>query len=177
MALNDSIVNFHAQIFHNDSSCFNGRAQLLNHIQNELLPICDSYKFEIQFCSDEDGGANVIASLLNVFPIQRSLNVEITIKSSCSGLQMQLPVESISSWLNQNMTLKHDNDMSLFDWDNDNDNDKTTTTKIGIFWVWRFFEPLGWFVPNFQLPVYQTFLYQSTKFCAKIMFFKDWEVF
>ena len=38
--------------------------------------------------------------------------------------------------------------------------------KIGIFWVWQLitFEPLGRFVPNFQLPVYQTFLYQSTKF-------------
>ena len=104
-ALNDSIViTFHAQINYNDSSCFNGRAQFLNHIQNEFLPICASsrgYRFDIDFFSDENDGANAIASLLNIFAIKCCLNVEITIKSSGSGLQMQLPVEFISSWLNQ----------------------------------------------------------------------------
>ena len=80
---------------------FSDHSQFLDHLQNELLPICSSargYKFEVYFYSDTNAGANLIASILEMNPIVRCLALEIQVYGEQS---MHLPVESITNWLSR----------------------------------------------------------------------------
>ena len=97
------MITFIGEIDENDPNVFSNHLQFLNHIQEELLPICDSsfgYKFVIHFNSDKIAGANVIRQLLQMHPIDRCSNVEITLY----GLEKQpnqLPLEAISNFLHR----------------------------------------------------------------------------
>lgn len=78
---------------------FNDHSQFLDHIQNRLLPSCDSsrgYKFFIRFYTDANFATNVIFSLLKMAGVNCCPNVEISI---IADAEMQLPVEEISNWL------------------------------------------------------------------------------
>ena len=110
-ALNDThLITFIAGINENDPSKFSNHLQLLNHVQEELLPICDSsygYKFEIRFNSDKIAGANVIRQILQMPPIDRCSNVEISLHGLAYFYyehvlgRNKLPIEAISSFLHQ----------------------------------------------------------------------------
>ena len=104
-SLNGSnLITFEARINENIQSGFSNHLQLLNHIQEELMPIFDSshgYKFKVHFDSDANAGVNVIRQLLQMHPIDRCSNVEITLY----GLEEQpnqLPLEAISNFLHRN---------------------------------------------------------------------------
>ena len=78
---------------------FNGDSQLVNHLRDGLLPICDnsrSYKFIIQdeFVSDKEAPEDVLAPLLQIPQIISCPNVEIRFSRPT-----HLPVEVISRWL------------------------------------------------------------------------------
>ena len=80
--------------------------KLLDHIEKELLPICNaccSYKFDIRFNSDMNNLTTLIASILHLEPVIRCSNVQFDCKIS-PGLRwnyggVQLPVAPILSWL------------------------------------------------------------------------------
>ena len=100
MALNDSkLIHLICTVNPNGPNNFKNHFQLLEHVQNELLPICESsrgFKFEIEFYSSAD--TNLIESLLQMPPIYCCSNVEIELYEF-SKWPIQLPVESISGWL------------------------------------------------------------------------------
>ena len=102
-ALKDSnSIRFVARINQDDQSSFNDHSVLLNYFSEKLLQICDTsrrYEFEIHLRSDNNSGANVISSLLQMPPIIRCSNLEITLFFIEEALQ--LPVETISDWLNR----------------------------------------------------------------------------
>ena len=107
-ALNDSnLIQFEAICDQNDQTRthFGNHSQILNHLQKELLPICEfsrGYSFTIWFYSapEMNAGTNVIASLIQMPSIDhdRCLNLEIEL-GGFTGQIMQLPVEEISNWL------------------------------------------------------------------------------
>ena len=105
-ALKDSnSIRFVACINQDDQSSFNDHSILLNYFSEKLLQICDSsrrYEFEIHFRSDKEAGTNVISSLLQMPPISRCSNLEITL--FFIEEKMQLPLETISDWLNERKT-------------------------------------------------------------------------
>lgn len=98
--IDSNMIDFRARISaYDDGIDFSDHLQLLEYIRNRLLPICNSslgYKFYIDFESDFNSAANVIASLLQMPEIKRCANVEIKITSR---EQNQLPIETISNWL------------------------------------------------------------------------------
>lgn len=104
--INDAnLIHFFAQIRQNyRNHChFSGHSQLLDHIRKELLPNCTysrGYLFEISFYSDMNSAADVIISLLQMHPIKQCPNVEIRLYELAS-LPIQLPVKTISQWLNR----------------------------------------------------------------------------
>ena len=106
-ALKDSnSIRFVACISQNYPSCFSGHSVLLRYLSEQLLQICNSsrrYEFEIYFCSDKDASSNFISSLLKMPPISRCSYFEITLYRIEEA--QQLPVETISDWLNRK---KHD---------------------------------------------------------------------
>ena len=92
-------------------SSFSDHLQILNYLQKELLPVCGtprSYKFELYFNYDfprntngvDTCGANLIAQILQMRPIDRCSNVEIMLCGMYAPA-MQLPIEAISDWLHQ----------------------------------------------------------------------------
>ena len=108
-ALSDmNLLYFDAEInekfVHDFSSCSN----LLHHLRDELLPVCESsraYKFTIRFQPWEWKAniATTIESILQIPQIGRCPNVALKI-SSCyisSYSNVQLPVEAIAQWLHQ----------------------------------------------------------------------------
>ena len=106
-ALNDlNLLNFDAEISRNYGSVFSSYSNLLHHLCDELLPICESsraYKFTIHFQTTANTTV-IIESLLQIPQIGRCSNVRIKL----SGLwpwsnryNLQLPVEAIAQWLHQ----------------------------------------------------------------------------
>ena len=97
------MITFIGEINENDPNVFSNHLQFLNHIQEELLPICDSsfgYKFVIHFNSDKLAGANVIRQLLQTHPIDRCSNVEISLYGNFEQPN-ELPIEAISNFLHR----------------------------------------------------------------------------
>ena len=106
-ALNGSkLITFIGGIGGKDPSMFRNHLQLLNHIQDELLPMCDSshgYKFKIQFNSDTNAAANVIRIILQMHPIDRCSNVEIGLYGNFEQRNQlpRLPIKAISNFLHR----------------------------------------------------------------------------
>ena len=90
------------EIYQNDGRYFSSHSYLLDHFRNELLPLCGSsrgYKFNIHFHSEKIASTNVIASILQMDPIERCSTLEISLRDL--NRSMKLPIESISSWLHR----------------------------------------------------------------------------
>ena len=97
--------------YNRNDSLFAEYSHLLEHFQNELLSICESfrgYKLVIEysmFCYRSydvprcDTG--LLASILELPQIKRSAQFKIDLCCECDEEQTELPVEQISDWLNQ----------------------------------------------------------------------------
>lgn len=95
--------------YNRNDSLFAEYFHLLEHFQNELLPICESfrgYKLVIEYsmyCYRDvprcDTG--LLASILELPQIKRSAQFKIDLCCECDEEQTELPVEQISDWLNQ----------------------------------------------------------------------------
>ena len=95
-------INLSAKINQNDQRQFRNHSQLLGHLREQVLPICNSssfYSFHIDFQSENDGAANFIAQILQMCPINRGREVYFHYTNETF---IQLPVEDISNWLNRN---------------------------------------------------------------------------
>ena len=94
------MLEFNTNIGSNDKGDFSNHSQLLEHLLNRVLPICNSsrgYRFEIFFVSEENSATTVIvSSILHMSEIKRCSILEIHINY---GEQNQLPVMAISNWL------------------------------------------------------------------------------
>ena len=105
-ALKDSnSIRFFADINQDDQSSFSDHSIFLSYLDEQLLKICNSsrrYEFEITFRSDKNAGTNFISSLLQMPAIIRCSNLEITLNHIEEA--QQLPVETISDWLNRRKT-------------------------------------------------------------------------
>ena len=103
LKLNDTLIHFIGFIHQTNRNNFISHSQLLDHLRNELLPICGSsrgYKFEI-FTLDEVSCKDLIAQILQMPPIVCCSNVEISIHGRIN-YPIQLPIEPISNWLHRN---------------------------------------------------------------------------
>ena len=112
-----NLITLIGKIDKNDPTGFNNHLQLLNHVQEELLSICDSsrgYKFEIYFFSKENAGSNVICRILQMHPIEKCSNVEISLYG-IYGQPYLLPIEAISNFLHRkcNRIRKNSNEIYL----------------------------------------------------------------
>ena len=105
LKLNDSsLIHFNGTISKNNPSHFSDHSQLLDHLQNELLPICGSsrcYKFEIYFHSDQVSCADLFVKILQIPRIDCCSNVEIKFNGFTWGLPINFPIEPISNWLHR----------------------------------------------------------------------------
>ena len=105
-ALKDSnSIRFDADINQNDKACFSDHSVLLRYLSEQFLQICNlsrRYEFIIYFLSDKNAGTNVISSLLQMPAISRCSHFEITLYRIVEA--QQLPVETISDWLNRRKT-------------------------------------------------------------------------
>ena len=93
-----------AKINQNDQSRFRDHSQLLDHIRDQLLPICYSsplcnYNFYIDSQSDNDAAGNFIGQILQQPSINRCPEVYFHYYNETF---IQLPVGDISNWLNSN---------------------------------------------------------------------------
>ena len=106
-ALKDSnSIQFVGDIDQDDPTCFSDHSILLGYLSEQLLKICDTsrrYEFKIYFRSDKNSGTNLISSLLQMPPISLCSHFEIAL--CLIEEAQQLPVETISDWLNRK---KHD---------------------------------------------------------------------
>ena len=92
-------ICFIGQIDESDLKHFCNYSTLVRYLRHGLLPICDSsrrYTFTIQFNSDKDAAANLIAEILRMPQIDGCSNVYIDLSDANP---VHLPVESISNWL------------------------------------------------------------------------------
>ena len=116
LKLNDSsLIHFNGTISKNNPSHFSDHSQLLDHLQNELLPIHGSsrrYKFEICFHSNSDqvsiSYADLFVKILQIPRIDCCSNVEIKLYGFI-GFTMppiQFPIEPISKWLHRSFKEK-----------------------------------------------------------------------
>ena len=83
---------------------FRDPLQLLNHLRNELLPICDSarrYVFAISFFSHEASITAILEAILQMPPINLSTNVEFNFNRRNELLPQFVPVDAISAWLDR----------------------------------------------------------------------------
>ena len=100
------LVHFNGTIDKNDRNNFSSYSRLLDHLQNELLPICGSshhYIFEISFNSGLVTHTNLIANILQMPQIDCCSNVEIKLHGpTLYQYQIQIPIEPISNWLHRN---------------------------------------------------------------------------
>ena len=97
-------IRFVGEINQNDPTCFTDHSVLLSYLDEQVLQLCNSsrgYEFQIHFHSDsdKDAGTNFISSLLQMPAISRCSNLEITLFFIEEA--QQLPVETISDWLNR----------------------------------------------------------------------------
>ena len=96
------MITLTARINQNDQSQFRDHSQLLDHLREQVLPICDSspaYYFEFDFQSDNDAAGNVIGQFLQLPSIKRCQKVGFNYANETF---IQLPVDAISNWLNRN---------------------------------------------------------------------------
>lgn len=105
-ALNNSkLISFNGIIKENDQNCFSDHCQLLEHLQNELLPICDSsrgYAFNVTFCSDKNYIRYVFTQILSYQAIDSCSTLEIGLFAIANlPIPIQLPIEDISKWLHR----------------------------------------------------------------------------
>ena len=111
-AFNDSTtIEFNADVG-GDQSNFRDPLQLLNHLRNELLPICDlpcRYEFSIFFSSHGASATAILDSILQMSPVNSSTNVEFDFYHTNRGppILTRLPVDAISAWLDRS------NDMAM----------------------------------------------------------------
>ena len=113
---NDStIIKFNANM-KDDQSHFRDPLQLLNHLRNELLPICASarcYEFLIRFFSHESSATNIFDSILQMPPINFSTNLEFNLfhPANDDEILTRLSVDTISAWLDRpnGVIMKHRN--------------------------------------------------------------------
>ena len=109
-AFSDSTkIEFNADIGESQNN-FGDPLQLLNHLRNKLLPICDSvrhYEFAIRFCSHEASTTDILDSILRMPPINSSTNVKFNLYQF-RILPQFVPVDAISAWLDRsnNMVMK-----------------------------------------------------------------------
>ena len=85
-----------------NQSDFNDHSALFNYLGNRLLQICNTfqrYTFIIWIDSDENLIANSIASILELPQIIHCERVNIGLGAFLLDQPIQLPIESISSWL------------------------------------------------------------------------------
>ena len=97
-----NLIHFVSAIDENEPCNFSNHSQLVKHLQTELLPICGSsrgYKFSISFFSEAKVCTELIASILQMDPIERCSTLEICLQEL--DKQIQLPVEAISNWLHR----------------------------------------------------------------------------
>ena len=109
-ALNNSIIYFMGRIDRNDPHSFADHSELVNYLQNRLLPNCEfsrDYVFCIDFRFDEiesSKAASVTASILQMPQLckhHRPFNITIWFENIVKNTPVQLPVEAIVNWLNQ----------------------------------------------------------------------------
>ena len=100
-ALSDlNLLHFDAKINESCVHDFSCHSNLLHHLRDELLPVCEfsrAYKFTIRFRSWETNTTAFIESLLQIPQIGRCSNVALKI----SNINVRLPVEAIAQWLHQ----------------------------------------------------------------------------
>ena len=101
-ALNDSnLIVFDAYINKGHQHYFSSHLQLVDHLRQQLLPICDSsrgYTFEICFYSGKSEASAVIESILQLPQIEHCSHVELVL---CYANPTALPVQAITQWLNR----------------------------------------------------------------------------
>ena len=102
---NDStIIQFNANM-KDDQSHFRDPLQLLNHLRNELLPICASarcYEFLIRFFSHRASATNVLDSIFQMPQVVSSTNVKCSFYQPYGQIRtLLLPVAAITAWLNR----------------------------------------------------------------------------
>ena len=107
LKLNDlKLVHFNGTIDKYDRNNFSSYPRLLDHLRNELLPICGPsrrYIFEISFNLDLALQTNLIANILQMPQIDCCSNVEIKLHGpTLYQYQIQFPIEPISNWLHRN---------------------------------------------------------------------------
>ena len=106
-ALNDlKSIEFRGGIGRSENkfSNFLTQSSLLEYLSQRLLPIFNSshrYEFHILFYNNDGDATNVIDSILQMPQIVRCSNLHI--KLHCIQQPKQLPVETISNWLNRKM--------------------------------------------------------------------------
>lgn len=99
----NSII-FNLKVWNDRRGYFKNKWDLLAHLENRVLPICDSfsarrYKFYVNFISDKQDLTEFIAFLLQIPAISRCLNIEI--EANGANLPTNLPVYVILNWLNR----------------------------------------------------------------------------
>ena len=102
-ALNGAKLEFDCRIDRNGLSDFHDHPMLLEHLGNDLLPICNAfraYEFHISFLSEESA-PTVISSILEKGPARNCVNVKFVILGK--GQRTALPVEAITNWFFYNV--------------------------------------------------------------------------
>ena len=105
-----NLIKFTGAINEYDPSAFSTHLHLINHIQDELLPILSpsiGYNFEIFFFSNRYDGAIVIASILQMLPIQQCSSAEIDLSGIAQPIE--LPLEAIANFLHRKCDEFHEN--------------------------------------------------------------------
>ena len=95
-------ITLSAGINKNDQSQFRNHSQLLDHVREQVLPICDSspfYSFHVDFQSNNDGAVDFIEQVLQMRSIIRCHKV---LFHYANETFIQLPVEIIANCLNRN---------------------------------------------------------------------------
>ena len=117
-ALNDSNMIYFTGTINQDQDnqdCFTDHSKLLDHVQEGLMPICNSlrgYSFNILFCTNKNTGSKVAATILQMPAIVRCSTLEICLHYIQDPIQ--LPVEAISNWLHRKYDGTNENRKELF---------------------------------------------------------------
>ena len=108
-AFSDStIIVFNAHIGYCQNN-FRDPLQLLNHLRNELLPVCDSarrYEFTFRVLAPKatmTSTVDILDSILRMPPINSSSNAKFNFINGCLGgpILTRLPVDAIAAWLDR----------------------------------------------------------------------------
>ena len=108
-ALIDSTMEVTARTYDveysSDPNCFD-QDYLLYYLRNEILPICDTwrYEFSIESNSDWDTFKHIVGEILQIPQVARCSDVRFNFRESVlqwPASDTRLPVEAISNWLNR----------------------------------------------------------------------------